>query len=327
MAQSSRLLVTGVAGFIGSHLAEHLLAAGHEVIGIDAFTDYYDPAIKRANVAPLLDLPGFRLIDGDLADCDLGEALDGCEVVYHQAAQAGVRASWGDDFRLYLERNLWATQRLLEAIRERPVRKLVFASSSSVYGDAERYPTAETDHPRPISPYGVTKLAGEHLCLAYAASYGVPIVALRYFTVYGPRQRPDMAFNRFIRAVARGDDITVYGDGTQTRDFTYVSDIVAANIAAGEADVRGEVINTGGGSRVTVLEVLGLLGELIGKEPKIRFIETQRGDVRHTAADLSKARALLGYEPRVPLREGLRRQVAAMLSQDRDTVSLERNTP
>lgn len=306
-------LITGVAGFIGSHLAEHLLDEGQEVVGIDAFTDYYDPALKRANVAPLLDRPGFRLIEGDLMHCDLREALDGCEVVYHQAGQPGVRASWGDDFHLYLERNLWATQRLLEAIREQPVRKLVFASSSSVYGDAERYPTAESDRPQPISPYGVTKLAGEHLCLAYAASYGVPVVALRYFTVYGPHQRPDMAFSKFIAAVAEGREITVYGDGKQTRDFTYVSDIVAANTAAGASDLQSEVINTGGGSRVTVLEVLDLLGELIGKPPNIRFIENQRGDVRHTGADLSKARALLGYEPRVPLREGLRRQVEATL--------------
>jgi UDP-glucose 4-epimerase len=307
-----KTLVTGAAGFIGSHLAEQLLADGHEVTGIDAFTDYYDPALKGANVAPLLDRSGFRLIEGDLLRCDLRSALDGCEVVYHQAAQPGVRASWGDDFRLYLERNLWATQRLLEAIRQQPVRKLVFASSSSVYGDAERYPTAESDRPQPISPYGVTKLAGEHLCLAYAVSYGVPVVALRYFTVYGPHQRPDMAFSRFIRAVMEGDEITVYGDGKQTRDFTYVSDIVTANIAAGDSDLQREVINAGGGSRVTVLEVLDLLGDLTGKPPRIRFVENQRGDVRHTGADLTKARALLGYEPRVPLREGLRRQVDAM---------------
>jgi nucleoside-diphosphate-sugar epimerase len=310
MAHSS--LVTGVAGFIGSHLADTLLRQGESVVGIDAFTEYYDPAIKRANVAPLLEHPGFRLIEADLTTFDLRTALEGCDVVYHQAGQPGVRASWGDDFQLYLARNLQATQRLLEAIRAHPVRKLVFASSSSVYGDAERYPTAETDLPRPISPYGVSKLAGEHLCRAYAAGYGVPVVALRYFTVYGPRQRPDMAFNRFIRAVLAGDEITVYGDGKQTRDFTFVSDIVAANIAAANSDLTSEVINTGGGSRVTVLEVLDLLGAIIGKQPRIRFVETQRGDVRHTGADLSKARALLSYEPRVPLAEGLRRQVEAI---------------
>jgi UDP-glucose 4-epimerase len=306
-------LITGVAGFIGSHLAETLLSKGKKVVGIDAFTEYYDPDRKRANVAPLLAQPGFRLVEEDLATCDLGSALEGCDVVFHQAGQPGVRGSWGDDFRLYLERNLLATQRLLEALRAHPVQKLVFASSSSVYGDAERYPTAETDLPRPISPYGVTKLAGEHLCLAYATGYGVPLVALRYFTVYGPRQRPDMAFSRFIRAVLAGDEITVYGDGQQTRDFTYVSDIVDANIAAAGSELRSEVVNIGGGSRVTVLEVLDLIGAIAGKEPRIRFIETQRGDVRHTGADLSRARALLGYEPRVPLPEGLRRQVEAIV--------------
>jgi len=305
-----KTLVTGAAGFIGSHLAEQLLADGHEVTGIDAFTDYYDPALKGANVAPLLDRSGFRLIEGDLLRCDLRSALDGCEVVYHQAAQPGVRASWGDDFRLYLERNLWATQRLLEAIRQQPVRKLVFASSSSVYGDAERYPTAESDRPQPISPYGVTKLAGEHLCLAYAVSYGVPVVALRYFTVYGPHQRPDMAFSRFIRAVMEGDEITVYGDGKQTRDFTYVENVVEANVAACAAPkAPGETVNIACGDRVTIAGLANMIGEIAGHvvEPKLK--PARAADVRHSLADITKAQDTIGYRVRVNLQEGLERTV------------------
>lgn len=309
-----RVLVTGAAGFIGSHLCERLLVDGHQVIGLDAFTDYYDPSLKALNVAGLRTDPGFTLLEADLGSLDLREALGGVDVVYHLAGQPGVRSSWGADFGLYLDRNLSATQRLLEAVRGMNLRKLVFASSSSVYGDAERYPTRESDLPRPISPYGVTKLAGERLCLAYAASYDLPVVALRYFTVYGPRQRPDMAFNKFIEATLEGREITVYGDGLQTRDYTYVSDIVDATVRAAEYPLRGEILNAGGGSRVPLLEVFAMLGELTGIEPRLCFGENQRGDVRHTGADLSKARELLGYAPRVTLREGLARQVASVRS-------------
>lgn len=303
--------MTGAAGFIGSHLSERLVADGHKVVGLDAFTEYYDPSLKRRNIRGLLDQPGFQLVEADLASTELSGLVGDCDVVYHLAAQPGVRASWGDDFRIYLERNLWATQRLLEALRGEQIKKLVFASSSSIYGDADRYPTTEDDLPQPISPYGVSKLAGERLCLAYARSYGVPVVAVRYFTVYGPRQRPDMGFSRFMAALRSGREIEVFGDGKQTRDFTYVSDAVAATVAAAECEAIGEAVNVGGGSRVTVLEVLGLLGELAGAQPRIHFVETQRGDVHDTGADLTKAIRLLGYLPRVTLRDGLAQQLAA----------------
>ncbi len=304
-----KVLVTGTAGFIGSHLAERLLAEGHDVVGVDAFTEYYDRRLKERNLEALVTHPNFQIVEGDLAVIDLAGLLDGCEIVFHLAAQPGVRASWGNDFHLYLERNLWATQRLLEAVRDRPLHKFVFASSSSVYGNAERYPTVETDVPQPISPYGVSKLAGERLCLAYASSYGVPVVALRYFTVYGPRQRPDMAFSRFIAALSEGQEIMIYGDGKQTRDFTYVSDAVAATVAAGFEDVSNDVVNVGGGSRVTVLDVLALLREITEQELSVRFVETQRGDVRDTGADIMRARDVIGYNPRVSLSEGLFRQI------------------
>jgi nucleoside-diphosphate-sugar epimerase len=304
-----RALVTGVAGFIGSHLAEKLLVEGHEVLGLDAFTEYYDRRLKEQNLSRLCGRSAFRLIKGDIATANLPELLRDQEVVFHLAAQPGVRKSWGDDFRIYLERNLWATQRLLEEARHHPLHKFVFASSSSIYGDAERYPTAETDLPQPISPYGVTKLAGERLCLAYASSYGVPIMAMRYFTVYGPRQRPDMAFSRFIGALKDGSEISIYGDGRQTRDFTYVSDAVEATYQAGVGNAVNDVLNIGGGSRVTVLEVLAILGEISGQEPRLRFVGTQRGDVHDTAADVRRANAVIGYEPRTSLRTGLQRQV------------------
>lgn len=303
-----KAIVTGAAGFIGSHLSERLLTDGHEVVGVDSFTEYYDRRIKERNLAHVLARPSFQFVEADLEQADLGEMLDGCDVVYHLAGQPGVRASWGDDFRVYLERNLWATQRLLEAVRDLPIHKFVFASSSSVYGDAERYPTVETDLPRPISPYGVTKLAGERLCLAYGRSCGVPVMAMRYFTVYGPRQRPDMAFSKFLSAIYDGREISVYGDGKQTRDFTYVSDAVEATAQAGYGDAVGEVLNIGGGSRVTLIEVFAMLEHVTGVAPRLQFIERQPGDVRDTAADVTRARELIGYRPEVSLVEGLRRQ-------------------
>src|SRR5262245_64919423 len=221
-------LVTGVAGFIGSHLAERLLRDGVRVTGVDCFTDYYDPAIKRRNLERARSHPEFALVELDLGEADLA-ALPDVQVVYHQAAQPGVRASWGADFAIYTHHNVLATQRLLERYRGSSLERFVYASSSSVYGDAERYPTDEGLLPRPLSPYGVTKLAGEHLALLYARNFGMPVVALRYFTVYGPRQRPDMAFHRFCRALLTGQAITVYGDGRQSRDFTFVADAVEAN--------------------------------------------------------------------------------------------------
>jgi UDP-glucose 4-epimerase len=303
-------LVTGAAGFIGSHLSEALLAAGHDVVGVDCFIDYYPRAMKERNLETACRSSRYRFLEQSLVDCDVEGLLEGTDWVFHQAAQAGVRASWGADFRIYSDNNVFATQRLLEACRKHQPRKFVYASSSSVYGDTDDLPMRETGHTRPVSPYGVTKLAGEHLTWLYWKNYGIPTVSLRYFTVYGPRQRPDMAFHRFIRAVLGGEEITLYGDGTQSRDFTFVADIVAANVAAAERDVKGRVYNVGGGSRVTVNEIIATIGELAGAAPRVKRLEVQKGDVRHTAADTSAAQSDLGFRPRVGTREGLEREVA-----------------
>lgn len=303
-----RCVVTGCAGFIGSHLAEALVERGHQVIGIDCFTDYYPRATKLANLSSLRESPRFTMVEADLLEHDLRSLLEGADCVFHQAAQAGVRASWGQNFSIYTENNVLATQRLLEAARGLPLQRFVYASSSSIYGDARQLPVGEDALPRPISPYGVTKLAAEHLCHLYWVNFGVPAVSLRYFTVYGPRQRPDMGFHRFIRALLAGDEIVVYGDGDQTRDFTYVSDAVAANLSCMEADVVGQVFNVGGGSRISVNRVLSVLESISGRKARVRRIENQKGDVRHTYADTSRAREALGFAPSIPLEEGLRRQ-------------------
>jgi nucleoside-diphosphate-sugar epimerase len=304
-----RVLVTGCAGFIGSHLAERLLAEGHEVAGVDCFTDYYARSMKESNLGRLRESPGFSFSEVDLAEADLERVVEGVELIYHQAAQPGVRASWGRSFEIYARNNVVATQRLLEAVKDRPLRQFVYASSSSIYGDAEAFPTPETALPRPISPYGVSKLAAEHLTYLYWRNYGTPTVSLRYFTVYGPRQRPDMAFHRFIRWALADEPIQVFGDGEQTRDFTFVADAVAANVAAGMRDVHGVAMNIGGGSRVTVNQLLVLLGELIGRPVRAQYLPTERGDVRDTSADTSLAASLLGYAPRVGLRDGLAAEV------------------
>lgn len=306
-----RALVTGVAGFIGSHLGERLVDSGVSVVGIDGFTDYYDPKLKRENLEGLVRSEGFRLVEGNLRELDLGDWLADVDVVFHLAAQPGVRRSWGREFEIYLNENLLATQLLLEAVRDFGVDRLVLASSSSIYGDAERMPTPEDASPRPVSPYGVTKLAGEHLCRLYFSRFEVPVVMLRYFTVYGPRQRPDMAFTRFIQAVADGEAIEVFGDGLQSRDFTYVDDAVSATIAAGSSGRPGEVYNIAGGSQATVLDVIESLGELVGHEVAVRHLPPVPGDARHTSASIEKAAADLEYAPRTPLSEGLSRQVAA----------------
>ena len=302
-----RCLVTGVAGFIGSHLAERLIKIkkGHEVIGVDSFTDYYPKIHKERNLEPLVMDRHFKFCEANLIDMDLVQLLDGVDYVFHEAAQAGVRASWGENFQIYTENNILATQRLLEAAKEVELKRFVYASSSSVYGDAETYPTSEEVIPKPISPYGVTKLAGEHLCHLYWKNFGVPVVILRYFTVYGPRQRPDMAFHKFIKAMLNGQKIVAYGDGQQTRDFTFVDDLVEANILAMDADVTGEVFNIGGGSRMTVNQTIRMLEEIVGDHADVRYVEKQKGDVRHTAADISKAGKILGYKPRVRIDEGL----------------------
>lgn len=302
------VLVTGVAGFIGSNAAGALLDRGDRVRGVDCFLDYYPRPMKERNLAGLRERPGFEFVEADIVTGDVERMLDGVDAVLHFAAQAGVRASWGRDFRIYADVNVLGTQRLLEACTARRPR-FVYSSSSSIYGDAPDLPTVETTLPRPISPYGVTKLAGEHLCRLYWQSARVPTISLRYFTVYGPRQRPDMAFHRFIRANLRGEELVVYDDGAQTRDFTFVGDAVAANLLSIERGEPGEAYNVGGGSRVSVNEVLEMIGGITGRPPRVRREERQRGDVRDTHASTDRARRDLGWVPRTSLREGLAAEV------------------
>ncbi len=305
-----KCLVTGAAGFIGSHLAERLLLDGHTVIGVDRFSDYYDPALKRSNAQRLLEKSGFELAARDLSTDHISDLMDGVGVVFHLAAQAGVRESWGESFDRYVDDNIRATQRLLEAVKDRPIEKILYASTSSVYGDAERFPTPEDVSPHPVSPYGVTKLAAEHLCNLYQRSFGVPVVAVRYFTVYGPRQRPDMAFRRFIDALIDGEKIDVYGDGGQTRDFTYISDAVDATVAAAFSSEAKGVFNIGGGSRIALRDAISILEELVGAEAQLNFSDAVPGDARDTSADISRAAADLSYRPSVDLASGLAEQVS-----------------
>jgi len=300
-----KALVTGAAGFIGSTLSERLIAQGAEVVGIDCFTDYYPRAIKERNLCALGSMAAFRFIEARIQDLDLPSLLADRTHVFHLAAQAGVRKSWGRDFDIYTSNNIEATQRLLEACTTVNLEKIVYASSSSVYGDNTPMPMREDLMLQPVSPYGVTKLAAEQLCFLYHANFGLPTVSLRYFTVYGPRQRPDMGFHKFLRAIVRGEPITVYGDGEQTRDFTYVHDAVSATIAAGVQGVPPRVYNVGGGSRVTVNQVLDMIGRVSGRRPLITVDSAQKGDMRHTYADTSLARADLGFVPAVALEEGL----------------------
>ncbi|MGF1432403.1 NAD-dependent epimerase/dehydratase family protein, partial [Kitasatospora sp. LaBMicrA B282] len=308
-----RTVVTGAAGFIGSHLCEHLLDSGDEVVGVDALTEYYDPALKRRNLARLLGRPRFAFHRADLLRLPLAELFAGADVVYHLAGQPGVRASWGEEFGCYLERNVQVTQRVLEAARGARLRKLVYASSSSVYGDAAAYPVAETLRPRPVSPYGVTKLAAEHLCELYRGCFGVPTVSLRLFSVYGPRQRPDMAFARLIPAALDGVPFPLHGDGQQSRDFTYVRDVVTVMRQAALRPWTG-VANVGGGRRVTMNQVIELVSALAAPVV-LRRLPEQHGDVRHTGADITLARRYLGYRPAVGIHQGLAAMVAAELAE------------
>ncbi|TMF32386.1 MAG: NAD-dependent epimerase/dehydratase family protein [Chloroflexi bacterium] len=304
----TRVVVTGAAGFIGSHLCERLLSDGHEVIGIDSFSDYYERGRKEQNLETLRRDGRFTLEELDLVAADLSKPLRGAKVVFHLAGQPGVRPSWGGHFDRYVQDNIVATQRLLEALREVAVERLVFASSSSVYGDAEMFPTKETALPRPVSPYGMTKLAAEHLTFVYLRNFGIPATSLRYFTVYGPRQRPDMAFVRFMDALVEGHEIEIYGDGEQTREFTFVSDAVDGTVKAASADVVGQIVNLGGGSRVTINRVLATLEDISRLEAHRKFLPAAPGDPRHTGASINVARERLGWEPRVALREGLAKQ-------------------
>ena len=310
-AEKMQALVTGCAGFIGSQLTDALLASGRRVRGVDAFTDYYDPARKRRNVAGALASDRFELVEADLCTTDIVELLDDVDVVFHLAGQPGVRVSWSDGFPLYVAQNVLATQRLLEATREHSVARLVYASSSSIYGNAPRFPVTEADLPRPHSPYGVTKLAAEHLCSLYAENWALPTVSLRYFSVYGPRQRPDMGFARFFDAALAGKPLPIFGSGNQIRDFTYSGDVVAATIAAGVADVEpGTVCNVAGGSSISVRQLIPLLAEIVGTDVAVEHLAAQPGDVDRTGGSIERARALLGWEPRVSLQEGLSAQFA-----------------
>jgi UDP-glucose 4-epimerase len=305
-----RCLVTGCAGFVGSHLAERLVADGHEVVGVDAFTDYYAPRLKEANVAGLRRQPAFTLVRANLLEADLGRLLDGVDVVFHLAAQAGVRPSWGENFRVYTDGNVLVTQRLLEAARERRLHRFIHSSSSAVYGHAA-LPMREDAPTQPLSPYGVSKLAAEHLCHLYAAAYGVPAVSLRYFTVYGPRQRPDMAFHRFIRALRAGQPIPLFGDGRQTRDFTFVADIVDATCRAAEGPLTpGEVVNVAGGSRVALADAIRVLERLVGRPAVVESRRGAPGEMDHTYADIGRARERLGWAPKMALADGLAEEVS-----------------
>lgn len=305
-----RVVVTGCAGFIGSQLAEACVARGDQVVGIDALTDYYEVADKRDNLRALLASDGFEFHQVDLAD-GFDRFAEGADVVFHQAGQPGVRSSWRAQFDEYVARNVVATQRLLESCRAHDVGRVVYASSSSVYGNADRYPVDESMRPQPFSPYGVTKLAGEHLCSLYAANFGLSVVSLRYFTVYGPRQRPDMAMHRLFEAALGGPVFPMFGTGEQLRDFTYVGDVVRANLLAAAAELDpGLVVNVAGGGACSMLELIGIVEELTGGPVPIDWQPGERGDVRRTGGSTELARATIGWSPEIDVRTGLGRQWA-----------------
>ena len=298
-------LVTGVAGFIGSNVAEALIAQGHDVIGIDCFLDYYPREMKERNIAELRNQDAFQLLEKPIGEIDLGPLVAEVDAIFHLAAQAGVRASWGQEFSIYTENNISATQRLLEASVGQELQAFVYASSSSVYGDNAELPMREDVALHPVSPYGVSKLAAEMLCHLYFINYAVPTVSLRYFTVYGPRQRPDMAFHRLLLSTLAHEEFHLFGDGKQTRDFTFVKDAVQATLGAAEKGRHGSVYNVGGGSRVSMLEVIQEIENVTGAQIQSRHEPSQKGDMRDTYADTSRAKKDLDYRPSVTLREGL----------------------
>jgi nucleoside-diphosphate-sugar epimerase len=294
-------LVTGCAGFIGSNLTDKLLDLGHKVIGIDCFTDYYSRDLKESNISNALKNSNFKLIEDDISKNDAFPEVD---YVFHLAAQAGVRTSWGKSFEIYTRNNIEATQKLLEFYKYTNLKKFVYSSSSSVYGDAE-LPMKEDSLLKPVSPYGTSKLAAENLCYLYWKNYNVPIISLRYFTVYGPRQRPDMAIHKFIKAILDNEQIIIYGDGAQTRDFTYIDDVVNANLLAAESEINGEVFNIGGGNRITVNSLIAEIEHFTGKKAHIRYIEQQKGDVKDTLADVEKVQKVLGWHSEIRITKGL----------------------
>lgn len=309
-----RILVTGGAGFVGSHTIESAVAGGHEVLALDNFNSYYDPEVKRKNAQDVLGSSGISVRELDLNGCDLDELLDGVEAVIHLAGQPGVRASW-DAFESYVRDNISATERLLRASLKAGVNRFVYASSSSVYGNADSYPVDESFPTVPFSPYGVTKLAGEHLVRAYSANYGLRSVCLRYFTVYGPRQRPDMAFFRLIRSALTGDPFILNGDGSHIRDFTYVEDVAKANLSAVEAPLReNQVLNISGGSSTSMSEVLEMVQEISGRPLRIERNNEVAGDVARTGGSSELANEVLGWSPLIDLRQGLGAQFARAIT-------------
>ncbi|MFC1716928.1 NAD-dependent epimerase/dehydratase family protein [Candidatus Poribacteria bacterium] len=300
-----KYLVTGTAGFIGSHIAKALLDRGDEVKGIDCFTDHYPRPVKEDRIKPLMDYKNLEFIEDNILNADLPKLLEDVGVVIHEAAQPGVRSGWDDSFEIYSRNNIEATQKLLNASKDSDIRKFIFASSSSVYGDAEEMPTTEGSPTNPLSPYGITKLTCEHLCRIYWKYFGVPTIILRHFTVFGPKPRPDMAHTIFTRAILEGKQIQIYGDGEQSRGFTYVSDIVDATLSAANSQIENEIFNIGGGVTATIDEMIRILEEITGKKAILEYVESWRGDARHTYPDISKAEKLLDYQPGVGLKEGL----------------------
>lgn len=304
-----KALVTGCAGFIGSHLSESLIENDIEVIGIDCFTEYYDRKLKERNISSILSSKKFTFVEADIMDASLGQYLKDVKYIFHQAGQPGVRGSWGKEFDIYVKNNILVTQRILEIVKDFEIKKFIYASSSSVYGNIDELPVKESQLTKPFSPYGVTKLAAEQLCNLYFENHGIPTVALRYFTVYGPRQRPEMSMSKFIKDMISGNCITIYGDGKQIRDFTYIDDIVKANLLAMESPVEGEVFNVGSSRPIKLIEVIKILEKLVGKKANIEFMHKQDGDVRETYADINKIESLYGYKASIDIEKGLYNQL------------------
>ena len=302
-------LITGVAGFIGSSLAEKLLKDNFKVIGIDSFTNNYSTRIKEKNIENCLKSENFSLIREDLDTLDLSPYVEESKYFFHISAQPGVRASWGNEFMTYVKNNISVTQKILESLKNNTtLKKFIFASSSSVYGNQSGIMDENTSSTRPISPYGVTKLAGENLVNLYFKNYGIPTISLRYFTVYGPKQRPDMAFTRFFYSIIKEQKFTIFGNGEQTRDFTYVDDVINATINAATSDHVGEILNIGGGSIFSLTQITEFMKEITKKELQIDFKEEQKGDVKHTNADISKSKRLINYKSNTDIKYGLTQQ-------------------